>query len=137
MAAWRDERGDKTSETMLVPGPVGYQWFIGERLIERIKAMAQRTKRVHVNPPIDGEIEVPVHRIAEYIPAAFIAVDEGAEDALNDSEARIYKVSDDSMALVYNQGVLTFDCTALRLVLDRLEAMSTTDLAEVLDLVED
>lgn len=99
--------------------------------------MAQRGKQIVVNPPDDDAIEVPVHRIAEYIPASFIAVDDGAEDALNDPESRIYRVKDGAMSLVYNQGVLTFDCTALRLVLDKLEDMSETDLAEVLDLVED
>lgn len=131
MAAWYEERGDTTKTD---------QWdgMVKLSTIERmVAAMTSRTRQVRVNNPESGAIEVPVHRIAEYIPGSFLAVDEEAEDALNDSEARIYKVSDDAMALVYNQGVLTFDCNALRLVLDRLTDMSTTDLAEVLDLVED
>jgi hypothetical protein len=128
MAAWSEGGRDRTLKTL---------WYrmVKRKTIKR-SIMAQR-KQVVINPPDDDAIEVPVHRIAEYIPASFIAVDDGVEDALNDPESRIYRVKDGGMSLVYNQGVLTFDCTALRLVLDKLEDMSETDLAEVLDLVED
>jgi hypothetical protein len=129
MAAWSEGGRDRTLKTL---------WYrmVKRKTIKR-SIMAQRGKQIVVNPPDDDAIEVPVHRIAEYIPASFIAVDDGVEDALNDPESRIYRVKDGGMSLVYNQGVLTFDCTALRLVLDKLEDMSETDLAEVLDLVED
>jgi hypothetical protein len=128
MAAWSEGGRDRTLKAL---------WYrmVKRKTIKR-SIMAQR-KQVVINPPDDDAIEVPVHRIAEYIPASFIAVDDGVEDALNDPESRIYRVKDGGMSLVYNQGVLTFDCTALRLVLDKLEDMSETDLAEVLDLVED
>jgi hypothetical protein len=129
MAAWSEGGRDRTLKTL---------WYrmVKRKTIKR-SGMAPRGKQIVVNPPDDDAIEVPVHRIAEYIPASFIAVDDGVEDALNDPESRIYRVKDGGMSLVYNQGVLTFDCTALRLVLDKLEDMSETDLAEVLDLVED
>jgi hypothetical protein len=129
MAAWSEGGRDITLKTL---------WYrmVKRKTIKR-SIMAPRGKQIVVNPPDDDAIEVPVHRIAEYIPASFIAVDDGVEDALNDPESRIYRVKDGGMSLVYNQGVLTFDCTALRLVLDKLEDMSETDLAEVLDLVED
>jgi hypothetical protein len=129
MAAWSEGGRDRTLKTL---------WYrmVKRKTIKR-SIMAPRGKQIVVNPPDDDAIEVPVHRIAEYIPASFIAVDDGVEDALNDPESRIYRVKDGGMSLVYNQGVLTFDCTALRLVLDKLEDMSETDLAEVLDLVED
>lgn len=101
----------------------------------------RQTRTVVVNPPEENHtpthLEVPVRRIAEYIPASFLAIDDDAEDALNDPEARIYKNDDNSIALVFNAGMLEFNIEALKMVCERVQDMSVTDMAEVLDLVED
>ena len=99
-----------------------------------------KSRDVVVNPPANPnpelDNEVPVRRIAEYIPASFIATSDG-DDVLNDSEARIYKVSDHVIALAFNAGVLEFNIEALEMVCERVKTMSDTDLAEVLGLADD
>lgn len=88
------------------------------------------------NPTPELDNEVPVRRIAEYIPASFIATSD-EDEVLNDSEARIYKVNDHVIALAFNAGVLEFNIEALEMVCERVRTMSDTDLAEVLGLTED
>lgn len=113
-------------------------WFRKEATMSQetpqISKSRSRTKAV-VNPPQPLD-EVPVHRVAEYIPASFIA---GADDddVLHDREARLYKTNDQCVALVFNAGVLEFNIEALEKACERARTMSDTDIAEILGLVED
>ena len=99
-----------------------------------------RQRKAVVNPPTPTpELmqDVPVHRLAEYIPASFIAASDDDDDVLHDRESRIYKTNDHCIALVFNAGLLEFNIEALEKVCERARTMSDTDVAEILGLNED
>lgn len=90
-----------------------------------------------INPPEPTPVveAVPVRHTAEFIPASYAASpDSDGEDQLNDPESRFYKTGEDSISLVFNQGLLEFSISALMAICQRAETMDITDLGEVLDL---
>lgn len=88
---------------------------------------------------IQPKMDVPVQRLAEYVPASFTACDENENNLLNMSEARWYKTGEDAISLVLGSGqqqlVVEFKATALCALAQRAQSMSECDIDELLGLL--
>lgn len=84
------------------------------------------------------QLDVPVQRLAEFVPASFTATDEREANPLNMSDARWYKTGDDALTLVLDNGqaqiALEFKATALCALAQKSVDMSACDVDDLLDL---
>jgi hypothetical protein len=94
-----------------------------------------RTAKPKPEPVESIGIEVPVHRLAEYVPASFTAASENEADPLNTEDARWYKTGEGKLMLVIDENTaLEFNAESLCALTKRAESMSIVDVDDLLDL---
>lgn len=100
------------------------------------QATKQRRSVVRNPEPATPQLEVPIRRLAEFVPASFTSASEDDNDVLHDDEARWFKTGETTICLSFTQGLLEFSIPALQALCIRAADMSETDVAEILGLNE-
>lgn len=84
------------------------------------------------------KIDVPVQRLAEFVPATFTACDENENNPLNSPDARWYKTGEDAISLVLDNGVqsivLELKASAICALAQRALTMSECNIDDLLGL---
>lgn len=95
----------------------------------------KRAQKPKPEPVESIGIEVPVHKLAEYVPASFTAASDNETDPLNAEDARWYKTGDGKLMLVIDENnALEFSAESLCALTKRAESMSIVDVDDLLDL---
>lgn len=106
--------------------------------VKMAQGQGRRQRGTATLPKPQDTIEVPVQRLAEFIPASFTATDDHEANPLNLEGARWYKTGDDAITLVLGndeqQFALEFKASTLCAVATRSKDMSTCNIDDLLGL---